>query len=159
METKNLYSFGPFRVDSANRLLLRDGQPVYLTPKAFDTLLVLVGHGENLVHKDELIRRVWPDTVVEENNLSQSISALRKALRDTGSDHQYIVTVPGSGYRFAAQVNLVSGENRNGEEQPPAPERPSPQLPSPREPTGQPIRFYRKVDRKAALLAFAACVS
>jgi DNA-binding winged helix-turn-helix (wHTH) protein/tetratricopeptide (TPR) repeat protein len=147
METKNLYSFGPFRVDSANRLLLRDGQPVSLTPKAFDTLLVLVGHGENLVHKDELIRRVWPDTVVEENNLSQSISALRKALGDTAPDHPYIVTVPGWGYRFAAQVSLVSGEKRNGGKQLPAPE-----LPSPPEPTGQPIRFYRKT----ALLAFTA---
>ena len=78
--TERLYEFGPFRVDPLKRLLLRDGQPVALTSKCFDTLLVLVEHRGQVLHKDELMERLWPDTAVEENNLTQQISALRRAL-------------------------------------------------------------------------------
>ncbi len=98
---KHLYEFGPFRLDSTERLLLREGAPLALTGKAFDTLLVLVQHSGHLIEKDELMKTVWPDAIVEENNLTQSVSALRKAL---GPEHSYIETVPRQGYRFVALV-------------------------------------------------------
>ena len=76
-----IYEFGDFRVDAAKRLLLkRDGETVPLTPKAFDTLLYLVEHREAVLDKEELLKAIWPDTVVEENNLNQNISALRRVL-------------------------------------------------------------------------------
>lgn len=105
------YEFGPFRVDTLKRLLLRDGQPVPLTAKAFDTLLTFVRHSGQDLDKDELMRSVWHDTVVEENNLTQCVSALRKALGDSKSEHRYIVTIPGRGYRFVASVKEVCEEN------------------------------------------------
>jgi eukaryotic-like serine/threonine-protein kinase len=106
-ETKQLYEFGPFRVDPDKWLLLRDNRPVPLPPKAFETLLVLVRHSESVVLKDDLMKSVWPDTFVEESNLAQNIFVLRKALAETAGEHRYIVTVPGRGYRFAEKVRLV----------------------------------------------------
>jgi Tol biopolymer transport system component/DNA-binding winged helix-turn-helix (wHTH) protein len=98
------YRFIDYEVDSARRLLLRDGQRVALTPKAFDVLLVLLErHGET-VSKDDLLRLVWPDTVVEEISLTRNISVLRKTLGETPDEHNFIVTVPGTGYRFVAPV-------------------------------------------------------
>jgi DNA-binding winged helix-turn-helix (wHTH) protein/TolB-like protein/tetratricopeptide (TPR) repeat protein len=101
---KHFYEFGPFRVDTLKRRLLRGGEIVPLTPKAFDTLLVLVENGGRLVEKDDLMERVWPGVAVEENNLTQNISALRKALGERRGEPQYIATVPGLGYRFIASV-------------------------------------------------------
>jgi TolB-like protein/DNA-binding winged helix-turn-helix (wHTH) protein/Flp pilus assembly protein TadD len=98
------YQFGPFVLDGAKRRLLRDGEVVRLTPKAFETLLALVEVRGRTIEKDELLKRVWGDTVVEENNLNQSITALRKALGDSRSESQYIATIPGQGYRFVADV-------------------------------------------------------
>lgn len=98
------YEFGPFRLDPAKRLLTRDGLPVTLTPKAFDTLLALVESQVRVLNKDDLMRQVWPNTVVEENNLAQHIFALRKALGESKDAHAYIVTVPGRGYQFVAPV-------------------------------------------------------
>ncbi|MBI3678871.1 MAG: tetratricopeptide repeat protein [Acidobacteria bacterium] len=108
--TNHLYEFGPFRLDPARRLLFHENEVVPLTPKAFDTLIALVEHGGQVLEKEELIRRVWPDTVVEENNLNQCISTLRKALGDSPNEHRYIVTLPGRGYRFAASVRTVGVE-------------------------------------------------
>jgi DNA-binding winged helix-turn-helix (wHTH) protein/Flp pilus assembly protein TadD len=105
-ETKQLYEFGPFRLDPDKLLLLRDDHPVPLPPKAFETLLVLVQHSETLVLKDDLMKSLWPDTFVEESNLAQNIFVLRKTLAAAG-DHRYIVTVPGRGYRFTEKVRLV----------------------------------------------------
>jgi DNA-binding winged helix-turn-helix (wHTH) protein/tetratricopeptide (TPR) repeat protein len=104
---KQLYEFGPFRVDPEKEVLLRAGQPVPLTPKTFQILLVLVRHRKELVTKDDLMKSVWPDTFVEEANLSRNIFMLRKALGESPQDHQYILTVPGRGYRFAENVRLV----------------------------------------------------
>ena len=103
-----IYAFGDFRVDEGARLLTRDGVPVPLTPRIFDTLLHLVRRGGELVDKDELMRAVWPRRIVEENNLNQSISMLRRALGERHSEHRYILTVPGKGYRFVAALD-VSG--------------------------------------------------
>jgi Tol biopolymer transport system component/DNA-binding winged helix-turn-helix (wHTH) protein len=102
----NAYEFGDFRLDAAKRLLLnRDGKPLSLTPKAFETLLYLVERGGAVLDKDELMCAVWPDTFVEENNLNQLISALRRVLGDDRARHRYIMTVPGRGYCFVADVS------------------------------------------------------
>jgi DNA-binding winged helix-turn-helix (wHTH) protein len=100
-----IYEFGDFRVDAGRRLLLRlDGRTLPLTPKAFDTLLYLVQHPDAVLEKGALMNAIWPDATVEENNLNQSISALRRALGGDRNDHRYIVTVPGRGYQFVASV-------------------------------------------------------
>lgn len=99
------YEFGDFHIDANQRLLLRNGEPVALTPKVFDTLLHLVQHQGEVAAKDELIRDVWPDTVVEENNLNQNISTLRRIL----GENRYILTVPGKGHRFVAHVRVPGG--------------------------------------------------
>jgi TolB-like protein/Flp pilus assembly protein TadD len=104
---RHCYEFGSFRVDPRKRLLLRGGDPVALTPKALEILLVLLDNRGEVLIKEELLRSVWPDTVVEEGNLNRNISTLRKALGESPNDHQYIVTVPGRGYRFVAQVRVV----------------------------------------------------
>lgn len=104
---KKLYGFGPFRVDPEKELLLRGEETVPLTPKSFQILLVLIRHKKEVVTKDELMKEVWPDTFVEEANLSRNIFLLRKALGESPQDHQYILTVPGRGYRFAEDVQPV----------------------------------------------------
>ncbi|HET6892196.1 MAG TPA: tetratricopeptide repeat protein [Pyrinomonadaceae bacterium] len=103
-QNHSIYEFGPFRLDAGRRLLLKDGEPVKLFPKEFDTLLALVERSGEELDKDELMRRVWGETVVEEGNLAKNISSLRRALGESPSQHQYIVTVPGQGYRFVAGV-------------------------------------------------------
>jgi DNA-binding winged helix-turn-helix (wHTH) protein/tetratricopeptide (TPR) repeat protein len=100
------YEFGPFRADGPQQRLARDGQPIALTPKTFQLLLVLLRHGRDLVTKDELMQAVWPNTFVEETNLTRNIFALRKALGETDED-RYIITVPGHGYRLARDVHVV----------------------------------------------------
>ena len=102
---KRFYSFGAFRVDPAERLLFKDGREVPLTPKVFDTLLVLIENCSRVLTKQELMQKVWPDSFVEENNLAQNISTLRKAL---GED--LIQTIPKRGYRFVADVRLSQAE-------------------------------------------------
>jgi len=106
-KTRRLYEFGPFRVDPEKELLLRADETVPIAPKAFQVLLVLIRHNKQVVAKDDLMKSIWPDTFVEEANLSRNIFLLRKALGETPQDHQYIVTVPGRGYRFAEDVQLV----------------------------------------------------
>jgi eukaryotic-like serine/threonine-protein kinase len=110
---KVLYEFGPFRVDPEKQVLLRDNQPVSITPKTFETLLILVRHSRESVSKDELMKELWPDSFVEEANLSQNIFMLRKALGESPEDRRYIVTLPGKGYRFVAEVRTVT---QNGED-------------------------------------------
>jgi DNA-binding winged helix-turn-helix (wHTH) protein/tetratricopeptide (TPR) repeat protein len=107
---EQLYEFGPFRVDPARETLLKAGVAVPLTPKTFQILLVLVRHGQEIVTKDDLMKSVWPDTFVEEANLSRNIFMLRKAMGETAQDHRYIVTIPGRGYRLTENVRLVPGE-------------------------------------------------
>jgi eukaryotic-like serine/threonine-protein kinase len=104
------YEFGPFRIDTANHVLLRDGQTVPLKPKAFDTLLVLVENRGRVLDKDELMNRLWPDTAVEESNLSQNIYLLRKVLGEEPEGESYIQTMPRRGYRFVARVTELDVE-------------------------------------------------
>jgi len=96
---KHLYEFGPYRIDSLERLLTRDGDTIPLTPKAVDTLMALVANSGRVLDKDELMKIVWPDTFVEEGALARNISALRKALGDDNENSQYIETIPKRGYR------------------------------------------------------------
>src|SRR6202171_106247 len=103
-DTPQLYEFGPFRLEPSERKLLRGNQIVVLTPKAFDTLLLLVRNSGHLLEKDELITMLWPDTFVEEGSLSNNIFLLRKAL---GEDPAYIETVPRRGYRFVGAVRQL----------------------------------------------------
>jgi TolB-like protein/DNA-binding winged helix-turn-helix (wHTH) protein/tetratricopeptide (TPR) repeat protein len=101
------YRFGLFRLDAARRALTRDGTAVVLTPTVFEALLYLVKNPSRVVTKEELLGAVWPGRFVEEFNLTQTISTLRKALRDAGDDGRVIVTAPGQGYRFAAEVQRI----------------------------------------------------
>jgi DNA-binding response OmpR family regulator len=94
LETLTLYQFGRFRFDPANHLLLSEESPIPLTPKAFDVLLVLVQNGRRLTTKEELMQKVWPDSFVEEANLTVNISALRRILGRMEDGQQYIETVP-----------------------------------------------------------------
>src|SRR5262245_35263370 len=98
------YEFGAFRLDVREGRLLRDGATVSLTPKAFDLLLALVERHGRLVDKEELFETVWPDTIVEESNLSSNIALIRKALGDGENGLKFIETVPKRGYRFVAEV-------------------------------------------------------
>jgi TolB-like protein/DNA-binding winged helix-turn-helix (wHTH) protein len=111
---KHLYEFESFRLDPQERLLLRNGQPIRLPPRVFDTLVLLVQNSGHLVLKDDLMKTLWPDSFVEEVNLSQNVSMLRKALGEKTHEQRYITTVPGSGYRFAANVRELV---ENGKEQ------------------------------------------
>lgn len=106
-----IYEFDDFRVDAMKRLLLKgNGEPVPLTPKVFDTLLYLVRHAGKIVEKDELMREIWTDTIVEENNLSQNISILRRVLGEKRGEHRFIVTIPGRGFSFVAVVSPTPKE-------------------------------------------------
>ena len=107
MERKTLYEFGPFLLDPRKRVLLRGENAVPLTPKAVDTLLVLVENREKVMPKDELMKAVWPDSFVEESNLSQNIFMLRRALGDSAHERRFIATVPGRGYQFVEEVREV----------------------------------------------------
>jgi DNA-binding winged helix-turn-helix (wHTH) protein/TolB-like protein/Tfp pilus assembly protein PilF len=108
-QAKQLYEFGQFRLDPQERLLLRDGEPVPLSPKAFDMLLALVENGGRLLEKEELMRRLWPDSFVEEGSLAQNVSLLRKALGESDGQ-KFIETVPRRGYRFIANVRGVQDD-------------------------------------------------
>lgn len=103
-----IYEFGRFRLKSAERILLREDEPVPLTPKVFDILITLVEHSGQVVSKDDLMKRVWPSTYVEEGNLTQNISLLRKALGETPGGVQFIETVPRRGYRFVGEIKEAS---------------------------------------------------
>src|SRR5258708_11306293 len=100
-------SFGPFRPVAARRLLLEGDEPVRLGSRAFDILAALVERAGEVVGKEELRARAWPQTFVEDSNLKIQVSALRRALGDGQGGHRYVVTVPGRGYNFVAPVSLV----------------------------------------------------
>lgn len=108
-QSETILDFGPYRLDAGRRLLLRDGKAVALTPRVFDTLLVLIENRGRIVEKDELMRALWPDSFVEEGNLAQNIFQLRKVLGEGDSTQHYIETVPKRGYCFVAKVTELNG--------------------------------------------------
>lgn len=99
-----VYEFDGFRIDAGKRLLWNSGEPVALPPKAFDTLFYLVKNAGKTINKDQLMAAIWPETVVEENNLNKNISTLRQLLGEKPKENRFIVTVPGKGYKFVASV-------------------------------------------------------
>src|SRR5688572_28712492 len=111
-QINHIYEFGEFRLETAERRLLRNGQQIPLTPKAFETLLVLVQRTGHAVAKDEFMNQVWPDVEVEQANLPRNIWELRKALGDGNGEHNFIETIPKLGYRFMAPVTELLGEDR-----------------------------------------------
>lgn len=169
---RRLYQFGEFRADPVRRLLLRDGEPVAVTAKAFSLLMVLLERRGELIEKDDLLRRVWPDTYVTEANLTQNISSLRKALGERAGDRRYIVTVPGSGYSFVAEVlevpadasgtfPILSLEERAAAARAPVTVAPFPAPTPPAERASEriapePVRSVRGVRSVALLLVLAA---
>ncbi len=106
-ETKHFYDFGDFRLDLAEKILLRDGKFIPVTPKVFETLCVLVENAGRTVEKDELMQKIWQERFVEESNLTFNIGMLRKALGDDAAKPRYVETVPRRGYRFIAEVKRV----------------------------------------------------
>ncbi len=115
-QAAHIYEFDSFRLDPDERVLFRDGVPISVSPKIFETLLVLVRESGHIVEKDDLISQVWPDTYVEENNLSQYISTLRRVIGDEPRGSRFIETVPRRGYRFTAAVREIrsNGFEMNG---------------------------------------------
>jgi DNA-binding winged helix-turn-helix (wHTH) protein/TolB-like protein len=106
-QIKHLYEFGPFRLDPEKRLLTRSTAPVPLTPKVIETLIVLIENRDRVVSKDDLMKILWPNSFVEESNLSQNVFVLRKALGDSSQERRYIVNLPGRGYQFTEAVREV----------------------------------------------------
>src|SRR6187399_2176898 len=110
------FEFDGYLIDGDKRLLIKaDGESATLTPKVFDLLLYLVSHAGQTVDKDELMSEIWPDTIVEENNLSQNISILRRTLGEKRGEHKFIATVPGRGYRFVAKVREIGPRSDEGQ--------------------------------------------
>ena len=112
-----IYRFDEFELNALKRQLFRRGQPVTLQPKAFELLVALVDSGGRLLTKDDLLNLVWPDQIVEESNLTVHMSALRKALGEQRGEHRFVVTEPGRGYRFVADVAEVEVGARAGDEE------------------------------------------
>ena len=109
-----IYEFDDFRVDAGSRLLTKTGEQISLTPKVFDTLLYLVENSGKIIEKEELMSAIWTDTIVEENNLSQNISILRRILGEKRGEHRFIATIPGHGFKFVATVRQVPNELADG---------------------------------------------
>jgi eukaryotic-like serine/threonine-protein kinase len=111
MKAEGTFQFGKFQVDALTRTLRREKESVTLNRRAFDVLLYFVQNPGRVLTRDELLKNVWPDTYVDENSLAQSISVLRRALDEKPGDNSYIVTLPGRGYQFVSQVQVVALEN------------------------------------------------
>ena len=128
------YEFSEFRLDIQQRLLSAgaDGRPIPLPPKVFETLLYFVERRGELLDKSTLMKAVWPNVIVEENSLNQNISVIRRALGESPSQHRFIVTEPGRGYRFVADVRAVAAAGSDGARASPASPRRRPRaLPRP----------------------------
>src|ERR1700716_861730 len=147
-QAKHLYEFGPFRIDSVERLLFRGQEVIPLTPKAVDTLLALVLNRGRVLEKDELIKIIWPDSFVEEGGLARNISVLRRVFEDGAGEVQYIETIPKRGYRFVAPVK-EAGPTAQTTVVPPAP------VPEPVEQGDKPARRTWWIIAGAIALALA----
>jgi Tol biopolymer transport system component/DNA-binding winged helix-turn-helix (wHTH) protein len=152
-----IYGFGGYRLDPGEQRLLRDGQPVPLTPKVFELLRVLVQNAGHLVEKERLLKQVWADTFVEEASLNRGISVLRKALGEGPADQKYIETVPKRGYRFIAPVRLIAAQETQAEDVSSGASAPAVQALPPDAAPAWPARTVRE-PRKVATAAAAILV-
>jgi eukaryotic-like serine/threonine-protein kinase len=157
-ETKVLYEFGKFRCDPREHLLITDGKQVWLSPKSFEILVVLLQSNGRLRTKDELMRQVWPDSFVEEANLTVNISALRKVLGESPEGQQYIETVPKRGYRFVVPVTEVRDEGRLSPPAKPPSVAPVKLMPGAMPPPAAPAGIFRWWPAAAGLVLIAAMV-
>ena len=146
-----LYEFGRFLADPTAGRLYHAGEEVPLTPKCFKVLIVLVEVRGQRVDKDELFRQVWPDTFVEQNNLARTISMIRKALHERDADEEFIVTIPGRGYRFAAPVRQLTRADKD------APRTPAPDAPAGPAGLFVPVAKAGFIPRAAAVAAIMVC--
>lgn len=153
-----VYEFDSFRLHATRRVLLRDGAAVPLTAKAFDTLLLLVERGGEVVPKGEMMDALWPDTAVEENNLTQHVSMLRKALGERAGAHRYVVTIPGRGYSFVADVREVV-EAELASPEPAAVEVPAPAVVAASADPREGLRGAARLRAVAAVVAAAAILA
>ena len=156
----HIYEFGEFQIDTGKRPLRRlDGTPVPLTPRVFETLLYMVEHHDAVLDKERIMEAVWPDSIVEENNLAQAISKLRQVFGETPGSHSYIVTVPGRGYRFVAEVNKRNGNivSRGPADSTTTPT--STQGPTKADPTADRHRLLRKVRRGTSWRILGAAIA
>ena len=144
------YLFGPFRMDVPTMQLRNGDHLVALTPKAFDTLLVLIRQRNRLVRKDELLAAIWPNSFVSEDSLAQNIAALRRSLGDDHTHPQYIATIPRRGYRFIAPVTERIGTDEPGSLAQPPPSRPM-------RPPSFSLRTHRRRPRRAPSGTRAGC--
>src|SRR5437867_740948 len=115
---KCAFQFGPFRIDTEERLLFRGEEMVPLTPKAIETLLALVSNPGRVLEKDELMKLIWQDSFVEEGGLARNISLVRKALGETADEVRYIETIPKRGYRFVAAIEANDPKHQEDEKAP-----------------------------------------
>src|SRR5215831_14955472 len=156
----NFYEFGAFQLDPVKRLLQRlDGTPVPLTPRVFDTLLFMVEHHDSVMDKERIMEAVWPDSIVEENNLAQAIWKLRQVFGETPGSHSYIVTVPGRGYRFVAEVNKRNGNIVSSGPADSATTPESTQGPTEADPTADRHRLLRKPHRATSWRILGAAIA
>src|SRR5262245_49734784 len=160
-QSKHFYEFGPFRLDDSERLLMRGAEVVQLMPKAFDLLLALLENPGRLQEKEELLKRVWPDTFVEEANLSYNISFIRKALADGEAGQRYIETVTKRGYRFVAEVRRVGPSLNSSIESlmGPIEQIDSPETATEGPEASQPDASVHKRNRRPLLLWFSGSVA
>jgi len=117
-EPRLTYEFDSYRIDVTNRLVLRHDDPLPLTPKAVEILISLIAHQGEIMSKSDLMKIVWPDTIVEDGNLAQNIYLLRKTLTEGSNGKQYVETVARRGYRFVGEVREIrNGGRRVGDDQ------------------------------------------
>ncbi|MGH9372299.1 MAG: winged helix-turn-helix domain-containing protein, partial [Vicinamibacterales bacterium] len=160
LHTEHLYEFGPFRLEPAERRLLRDGEEVPLPQKAFEVLVVLVSRAGHLVPKEDLLNQVWAGTFVEEANLSYTVSLLRKALQDRSGSVRYIDTVQKLGYRFTPAVRTLAADGGTLDKIPPSVAVPSTAdeqpISRPMSEVARPRQWLRGSRRRVGVVAISA---
>src|SRR6476660_10490544 len=119
-QVKHIYEFGPFHLDATEHVLRKNGQEIVLTPKPYEVLLILIENSGHIVEREAIMKKCWPNTSVEDSNITQHISDLREILREGGDSYEYIETIPRRGYRFTATVKEIVGglENYNSTRNP-----------------------------------------
>jgi DNA-binding winged helix-turn-helix (wHTH) protein/TolB-like protein/Tfp pilus assembly protein PilF len=152
------YEFGPFVLDTMQHALLKHSAPVDITPKTYDTLLVLLQNNGRMLSKEELMQAVWPDSFVEESNLTQQVSMIRKALGESATEQRYVITVPGRGYRFTGDVRTTDLQASAGTSSQPIEQTPPGETNAPADVSLLPLTGKRTSKRTSLLFMTAFSV-